>query len=340
MGTGILATLLAAYADGPGPGDRLHDAARALMVLAWLLLVTVGGGFLVRVIRRPERLRASLATPTDRALWGTVAMGVLAVGSATLTVAPGRTSALLGAGLWVVGTVLGLATALGFTATLVRGEAGEPTLVWGLPVVPPMVSATAGAALVPHVSTVPGAGLALLGVATACFPVALALGVVVFTLGYAHHWRVAPVPLAASATSWIPLGIVGQSVGAAQALAAAAGPWLTPVAAADLRSLAVGYGVVVLAAGVPLAGWAVAVTARGFAGRMPFSPGWWALTFPIGTVSLGLHHLAGSSHRTGFAVAGTVVLAVLCGTWSLCALASARAVLTEWRGVGTGRAGR
>lgn len=339
MGTGILATLLATYAGG-GP---VHAAAEALLVVAWLLLLGLGGGFTVRAVRRPGSLRASVASPGDRALWGTVAMGVLSVGSATLAVAPGGTSLVVGLVLWSAGTALGLVTALGFTAGLLRGGAGQPSFSWGLPVVPPMVSATAGAALVPHLAGHPRAAVALLVASAACFPVALALGVVVFAIGYHHHWRVAAVPVAASASTWIPLGIVGQSVAAAQALAAAATPWLTPDAASDVRSLAVGYGVAVLACGVPLAAWAVVVTVRGFACRMPFGPGWWALTFPVGTVALGLHHLGGTSGHASVTVAGGTVLAVLCGTWTLCAGATVRAVagvLTEWRGVGGGHGAR
>jgi tellurite resistance protein TehA-like permease len=120
-------------------------------------------------------------------------------------------------------------------------------------------------------------------------------------------------------------------------------PWLTADAASVVRALAVGYGVAVLACGVPLAAWALVVTVRGFAHRMPFAPGWWALTFPVGTVALGLHHLGGTSGHASFVVAGGGVLAVLCGTWTLCAVASVRAlagVLTEWRGVGGGRGAR
>jgi len=270
-------------------------------------------------------------------------MGVLSVGSATLSVVPGSGSVAVALVLWGIGTVLGLVTAIGFTARLVRGAAGEPTFVWGLPVVPPMVSATAGAALVPHLSDHPAGAVALLAASAACFPVALVLGLVVFAVGYHHHWRVAPLPLAATPSAWIPLGIVGQSVAAAQALATAAAPWLAPGAASEVRTLAVGYGVVVLAGGVPLVAWAALVTVRGFARRMPFGPGWWALTFPVGTVALGLHHLGGTSGHASFVVAGGVVLVVLCGTWTLCAGATARAVasvLTEWRGVGSGSRAR
>ena len=322
MGTAILATLLQTY-GGTGP---LRTPAEILLGLAWLLLAGLGGGFAVRVLRRPERLRASVGSPATRAVWGTVAMGVLAVGSATLAVLPGRPSVLVALALWATGSVLGLVTAVGFTASLVRGTAGEPSFLWGLPVVPPMVSATVGAALVPHLAAHPGVAVALLVASAGCFPVALVLGLVVFAVGYHHHWRVVPVPLAASASAWIPLGIVGQSVAAAQALASAATPSLTASAAAGLHSLAVGYGVVVIALGVPLVGWAVVVTVRGFARRMPFAPGWWALTFPVGTVSLGLHHLGGASGHASFVVAGGVVLAVLCGTWTLCAAATVHGV--------------
>ena len=84
-----------------------------------------------------------------------------------------------------------------------------------------------------------------------------------------------------------------------------------------------------LGLGVPLAAWAVAMTIRGFRHRMPFVPGWWSLTFPIGTLALGSHLLGVGTGMTVFLVAGVVCWLVLCGTWTLCAVASGRAVLAQ-----------
>jgi tellurite resistance protein TehA-like permease len=229
--------------------------------------------------------------------------------------------------LWVLGTVLGLATAVGFTGLLVRSHAGAPTTVWGLAVVPPMVSATVGAGLVPHLSN-QALQLSLLLVTAACFVLSLTLGAVIFTVAYHHHWRVAGLAVAASTTAWIPLGVVGQSTAAVQAMAGSAGPLLPATVAAALQEVANDYGVLMLGLGVPLAAWAVAMTVRGFRRRMPFVPGWWSLTFPIGTLALGAHLLGVGTGLTGFLVAGVVLVVVLGGTWTLCAVASGWAVLT------------
>jgi tellurite resistance protein TehA-like permease len=323
MGTAILTTLTQTLVPGLW-------VAQVLLVLAWLLLAGLTVGFAVRARRHPGTLAASVrvgALP----LWGMVSMGMLAVGSATAAVLPAWAPALAGvavaldAALWVLGTALGLATAVGFATLLVRSDAGAPTTVWGLAVVPPMVSSTVGAGLVPHLA--PTLQVTMLLVTAACFVLSLTLGAVIFAVAYHHHWRVAGLAVAASTTAWIPLGVVGQSTAAAQAMAGSAGPLLPAGPAGLLQDLANDYGVLMLGLGVPLAAWAVAMTVRGFRRRMPFVPGWWSLTFPIGTLALGAHLLGVGSGMTGFLVAGTVLVLVLAGTWTLCAVASVRAVL-------------
>src|SRR5690349_16080681 len=136
MGTAILTTLTQTLVPGLW-------VAQVLLVLSWLLLVGLTAGFAAHTRRHPGTLAASVrvgALP----LWGMVSMGMLAVGSATAAVLPAWAPALAGvavgldAALWVLGTALGLATAVGFATLLVRSDAGAPTTVWGLAVVPPM----------------------------------------------------------------------------------------------------------------------------------------------------------------------------------------------------------
>ena len=320
MGTGILAALTQIL----GPGLLV---ARILLVIGWLLLIGLTAGFARRAARHPDTLGGSVrvgALPQ----WGMVSMGLLSVGSATATVLPPWLPSLAGAAvladgaLWILGTLLGLATALGFTALLVRSDAGAPTTVWGLAV----VSATVGAGLVPHLPS-PALQLTMLVVTAVCFALSLVLGVVIFAVAYHHHWRVAELPIAASITTWIPLGVVGQSTAAAQVMAGQAGLLLPASLADTVRALANDYGVVLLSLGVPLAGWAAAMTIRGFRRRMPFVPGWWSLTFPIGTLALGSHLLGVGGGTTAFLVAGVVCWLTLCGTWTLCVVGSVRTVL-------------
>jgi len=320
MGTGILATLTQTLAPGSG-------VAPVLLVVGWILLIGLTGGFVVRSVRLPGTLAASVRSGS-LPLWGLVAMGLLSIGSATATVLPSWIPTLAGPAvladglLWIAGTALGLATAIGFTVLLVRSDAGSPSTVWGLAVVPPMVSATVGAGLVPHLT--PSLQVAMLLVAFACFALSLTLGGVIFAVAYHHHWRVAGLAIGASTTAWIPLGVVGQSTAAAQAMATQAGPLLPASTAATVQSVANDYGLLMLSLGAPLAAWAVVMTVRGFRHRMPFVPGWWSLTFPIGTLALGSHLLGVGTGMTVFLVAGIVCWLTLCGTWTLCAVASIR----------------
>lgn len=327
MGTAMLATLLQLMA-GHMHGGVL--AARVLLVVAVALLIGLSTAFVRRCLRVRETLRGTLTGLVPMAQWGMVSMGALAAGSAISTVLPTWAPALaqvawsVDAVLWLAGSTLGFVLAPGFAARLVRREPGEPTTIWGLAVVPPMVTATTGAALAAHAD---GALRALvLLVSIAGFATALGLGAIVFGVAYHHHWRVAPVPTATATSAWIPLGIVGQSVAAAQALTEQLRSVLTPETGQALAVLAHGYGAVMLLLGLPLVVWAVRVTARGFRCRMAFSPGWWAMTFPVGTLVLGAHLLADQTGWLPAAGAAVLGLAALVGTWSLCAVASLRAV--------------
>ena len=325
MGTGILATLTQTLAPAAW-------TAPVWLALGWALLVGLSAVFARRCVRRPGTLAGSLR-PDQLPLWGMVAMGLLSVGAATATVLPAWLPGLAGAAvvadglLWVAGTLLGLGTAVGFAVVLVRAAPGTPSTVWGLAVVPPMVSATVGAGLVPHLA--PALQIPLLLILAACFGLSLVLGGIIFALAYHHHWRVARLPIPASTSAWIPLGVVGQSTAAAQAMAVAAAGLVPAPVAGVLQTVANDYGVLMLALGVPLAAWAVAMTVRGFRARMPFVPGWWSLTFPIGTLALGSHLLGIGTGLTGYLIAGLACWATLCGTWLLCAVASARAVHTR-----------
>lgn len=334
MGTGILATLLQLNATALSWAAAL---APVVLLVGWGLLVGLSIGYARRVLADPQVLRVGWSDPTTRAQWGMVSMGILAVGSATLTVWPEHVAGDAGpalvadAVLWTVGTLLGLLTAVGFTVMLVRGGTrgiggvGRPGFVWGLPVVPPMVSATCGAALVPHVGSA-ATRLVLVAVLVACFVLALGLGTSIFVVVYRHHLFAEPVPVAAATSSWIPLGVVGQSTAAAQAIAGQASP-LLHARAGGIHDLADAYGLVMLTLGIPLVGYAAAITVRGVLAGMPFTPGWWSLTFPIGTLALGTHLLGRQPGLVAYQAVGVACCLVLCATWSLCLTASAQAVV-------------
>jgi len=330
MGTGILATLLCLHASGAA---ALGVAWTVVLVLAWGLLLLLGTLFATRCLRGSGVLVASLRDPAQSPMWGTVAMGVLAVGSATITVVPERLPALAGQAvavdvvLWCLGTALGVYTASDFAVGLAVRDLGRPLPAWGLPVVAPMVSATTGCALSDHIGS-PGGKLCMLVALVACFGISLVLGGVVFAVAYHHHWRREPLPLALVPSLWIPLGMVGQSTAAVQSIGTRSAQLLRPELGGTVSTLSAGYAVVVLAVvGTVLGGYAVVATARSFAHGMPFSPGWWAMTFPLGTCALGATFAGTVHHSSPWSAAGTTLTWCLVGTWSLCAVASLRALL-------------
>lgn len=308
MGTAILALLIQLHLGSTSIG---HLAATVWLVMAWVLLLGLSVGFVGNCRRRPGQLRASLADPSTTAMWGTVSMAILATGSATLAVGDHAGWAVgVDLAMWVVGSMLGLATAAVFGSLVARGDFGRPTMVWGLAVVPPMVTATAGATLAASLPT--SLSAAVRDLSMAAFVLALALGAVVFGAAYHHHLRVAPLPLELSATSWIPLGVVGQSMAAATAQATGT----------RYQAIAHGYGYAMLLLAVPVIGFAASTTVAGFRARMPFATNWWALTFPIGTLSLGAHLLGAQTGETWVTAIGWLALAALIGTWTFCAAAT------------------
>ncbi len=304
MGTGILSTLLGLQSDSI---PRLLSPAAALLVLGWTALVVLTVAYVGRIARDRAALTSTIRDPAVAPLWGTVSMGILAVGAATLTVVPRlrpawqHAAVLVDGSLWLVGTLVGLAATFGFAALIITRGLSEPKPAWGLAVVPPMVSSTTAEALVPHLTSEP-LRIALVMTALACFFVALGFAALIFVLAYRHHARVEPLPLAASTSAWIPLGVVGQSMAAAQAMAGQADGFLTAGGRYAIHALADAYGFAMLAVAVPVVAFALRTTVAGFAGRMPFSPGWWALTFPIGTLVLGTRFL-GASTGLGFVTA-------------------------------------
>jgi tellurite resistance protein TehA-like permease len=327
MGTGIVSTLTQLHAGTSAVGLGL---ARFFLICGWAAMVGFSAGFLARIVDSTDAWRTSI-TGVGSSAWGMVSMGMLAVGSATATVLPTWAPGLAAAAwcadeaLWSTGTVIGLLSGFGFVLHLLKHRPAEPRPAWGLAIVPPMVSATAGAPLVARIGE-DGLAFALLVFLAACFVCALTLGIVIFTAAYRHHLFVEPIPVAMATSAFIPLGVVGQSTAASQVIAAQGRRFLTPQAAAAAQQIANCYGYVLLAIAIPLLIFAVVVTLRAAANRMPFTPGWWALTFPIGTLSLGALDLDKGSGIHFYAVASTAVWGLLLGTWTLCAVASGRSL--------------
>ncbi len=215
MGTGIIATAAALL---PFDWPLAKQLAIGPWALAVVLLVTITIASVVHWARHRDHARGHLSDPLMAPFYGCPPMALLTVGAATLLIGSqviGTHAAVaIDSVLWGLGTAGGLAGAILFPVLIVSRGDLDPRKVfatWLLPVVPPSVSASTGAALITHL---PSTGLqqamllgcyALLGISVLLG--ALMIGLLWFRLIFVDVGPPRMVP-----TLWIVLGILGQSV--------------------------------------------------------------------------------------------------------------------------------
>lgn len=292
--------------------------------------VALFAALIVATVRRP---RSYLGDPALMHAYGAPPMAAMTVGAGTLIFGPaliGEPAALTIAGiLWFAGTLGGLAAAVvipyvrmtrhrhpsvvgtGGPAPAGReairpAAAGAPHGGWLLPVVPPMVSAATGAALIPHAP----AGHLRLTLLVACYTMA-ALSLLATAAHLPAIWRHragAPAP-----TLWIVLGPLGQSITAVNLLGRQAGHVLPPPEAAALHTLGLAYGLPTAGLALLWAGLAVTHTVRR---PPPFAPNWWSFTFPVGTCVTGVSALATGTGSAVLRMLAVLLYAGLVGAWA------------------------
>ena len=332
MGTGIVAN---AAAQLPVRTRGLHTAAVVVWVLAAAGLVALTCAWAVHWTRHRDRGRAHLADPVMAQFWGAPPMALMTVGAGTLLLGQDligvRAAVDADWVLWTAGTVLGLVTA-GWIPYLMmtRHELTADSAFggWLMPIVPPMVSAATGAALIPHLPAGQPRLTMLLG-CYAMFGISLFASVIVITLVWSRLVTHKTLPAVMVPTMWIVLGPLGQSVTAAGNLAGMAQLALP-------RPYPAGAGVFALLYGVPTWGFAMlwlclaaAVTIRTVRRGMPFGLTWWAFTFPVGTCVTGTISLAVRTHSVVLHWASVGLFVLLACAWLVVA---ARTAAGAWRG--------
>jgi C4-dicarboxylate transporter/malic acid transport protein len=330
MGTGIVANA-AALLPVHIPG------LRAVAVLLWLLaaamLVILAAATVIHWLRYPAEARRHHHDPAMAPFYGAPPMALLTVGAGTLLV--GRDVVGLAAAvridevLWTLGTITGLLSTVAipylmFTEYQLAFE--DVFAAWLMPVVPPMVSAATGAALIAHLP----AGQARLTMLLACygmFGVSLFISLITITLLWGRLAFHGLGPARLIPTLWIVLGPLGQSVTAAGLLGNAAPGVISGPYARVLHPTGVVYGVPTWGFAMIWLAIAFAITVHAAREHLPFSLTWWSLTFPVGTVVTGTSVLALATHAAFLRYASVALYALLIVAWLTAATRTARGVL-------------
>jgi C4-dicarboxylate transporter/malic acid transport protein len=332
MGTGIVANAAALLPFG---WPAVKELAIVPWALAVVLLVALVGATATHWARYPERARAHISNPAMAPFYGCPPMALLTVGAGTLLVAAPligtHAAVIVDSALWGLGTGLGLLTAVFVPTLMIRRGDLDPRhtfATWLLPVVPPMVSASTGAALISHLPT-PALQQALLFGCYAMFGLSLLLSLLMVALLWFRLIYVDGGPPRMVPTLWIVLGPFGQSVTAVGLLGPHAGELVKAPYGTGLEAFGVVYGLPVLGFALVWMAIAAVITLRALRRGLPFSLTWWSFTFPVGTVVTGAAELAVQTGARPFAWLAVCLFAMLLVAW---AVAFANTVRTAWTG--------
>lgn len=333
MGTGVVAVAASSLPVPAALAPALGVVALGAWALAALLLVVLAVATALHWRLHRETALAHARHPVMATFYGAPAMALLTVGAGTHLVGQqvvGAGPALVAfAVLWSLGTLLGVATAVvvPFRTAVGAGLApgGGALPAWMMPVVPPMVSASTGALLVPHLPA-GQARLTLLLVLVALFGLSLVAGLMTATLVHGRLLGAGPLPVQAAPTVVITLGVVGQSVTAAHLLAGATASTLgAGSAAAEVTAvLAVGYGAAMTGFGGLLLALAALLVAHAARRGLRFSLTWWSFTFPVGTCVTGASGLAAATGAVAVEALALALFALLLAAWAVVATGTAR----------------
>lgn len=320
MGTAIVANAGAALpVDIPG----LRTARTAVWALSAVLLAVVLAARAAHWAHHRDQARAHLLDPAVAPFYGCLSMALLAVGIGTLTVGEGvigePAAVATAATLFGAGTLTGLAAAVVVPYLMVvrhKVAPGTASPVWLLPVVAPMVSASFGPLLVPHLPAGQWREAMLLG-SYAMFGVSLLASLLILPMVFARLVHRGPLPLALTPTLFLVLGPLGQSTTALSKLADVAPGAIRAPYAEGLAAFAVIYGVPVMGFALMWLALAGAMVVRAARGGMPFALTWWAFTFPVGTCVTGAEGLARHTGLVALEWLAVGLYAFLVAAWAV-----------------------
>lgn len=327
MGTGIVAT---AGVGLPIHVPGLHVFSRVVWVAATALLVVLLVAVTVQRFRHPTTVRTHSRNPQMAHFFGAAPMALMTVGSGAILIGKDligtRVAVDLAWVLWTTGTIGGLFTAATIPYLMFTQHNVEPDAAFGgwlMPVVPPMVSAAAGALLIPHMAPGTGRTTMLYG-CYAMFGLSLFAALIIISMIWSRLALYGTSGTARVPTLWIVLGPLGQGITAAGLLGGVAALAVPADLAGAMNVFAVLFGVPVWGFALLWIVLATELTVRTLRRGMPFALTWWSLTFPVGTFVTGTTQLAVHTGLPAFKVAAAVAYGGLLCTWGLVAVQTAR----------------
>jgi len=327
MGTGIIAN---ASASLPLISEYLQGFALLVWIISAAMLFGLSFAMLIQAIARPHITRKHYNDPVMAQFYGAPPMAFMTVGGGALLIGDQVLGAELSVQvswiLWSIGTIGGLATAVIipyflFTRYQVRHDAAFGG--WLMPIVPPMVSATMGALLVPYAPEGVMRETMLYG-CYSLFGLSLVAAFIIITMIWsrlAHHGSSGTVRVP---TLWIVLGPLGQSITAVGLLGGVSFSAVNPALASAFDIFAILFGVPVWGFAMLWGVLAMLLTLRAWRLKMPFALTWWAFTFPVGTVVTGTNQLAKHTGLPVFEWATLLLYCLLLIAWLAAAFGTAR----------------
>jgi tellurite resistance protein TehA-like permease len=333
MGTGIIAN---ASATLPLFSDRLHFFALLIWCLASLMLTGLMIATFIIFLQGRGAWARHFSDPMMAQFYGAPPMAMLTIAGGTFllgeTIIGQNLAYTIAWVLWFFGTIAGLASAVVipyrlFTKFSVRQDSAFGG--WLMPVVPPMVSATIGAMLVP---TAPEGVLreTMFYLCFSMFGLSLFAAMIIISMIWsrlAHHGTsgTSRVP-----TLWIVLGPLGQSMTAAGVLGNVAAGALPSQMAGAFKLFAVLYSVPVFGFVMLWTCLATLLTIRAHRRQMRFALTYWAFTFPVGTCVTGIALLY---HHTGLPLFAWTSLFFYTGlliAWAVAAFGTTKGMITGY----------
>ncbi|MFD7337448.1 TDT family transporter [Streptomyces violascens] len=327
MGTAIIANA--------GAGLPFHiPGLQVIWALALAMLVVLLVARAGHWLHHRDQARAHLLDPTVAPFYGCLSMAFLAVGIGSLSVGAdliGEAAAVpLAWVLYGVGTLIGLVAAVAVPYLMVARHdvaPGSASPVWLLPVVAPMVSATLGPLLVPHLPAGQAREALLLG-SYAMFGMSLLATLVILPVVFSRLIHRGALPLFLTPTLFLVLGPLGQSTTAVNKLADVAPGAIDATYANGMGAFAVLYGVPVMGFALMWLALAAAVAIRAARRGMGFAMTWWAFTFPVGTCVTGAEGLARHTGLHAFDWLAVALYALLVTAWLVAAFHTVRGLVS------------